>query len=126
MSAMVARCLARSNAFQIDASLSYEMKTEQLNGSDFKGRNYFEFNVIPSFKFGSGWDVFAQYDFVNYEESETDGDGNGDDGFNHCLALGINNWFRPNMQLGIKFEQDIDGENTAQSQGFNLRYLWIF
>lgn len=112
--------------FQIDASLSYQIETKKLDGSDDKGRNYFEFNFIPSVKFGGGWDVFGQYDYVKYQESETAGRGNSDDGFNHCVALGINNWFRPNMQLGIKFEKDIDGENTPASQGFNMRFLWIF
>ncbi|MBI5013969.1 MAG: transporter [Deltaproteobacteria bacterium] len=112
--------------FSVDGSLSYQIETKQLNGSENKGKNYFELNLIPSVNLGSGWDVFVQYDYVNYQKSQTGGEDNDDAGYNHCVALGVDNWFRPNMQLGLKFEQDVKGKNTAKSQGFNLRYLWIF
>lgn len=112
--------------FMLDASLSYNFATNKLDGSGDHGKNYFEVNIIPSVNFGHGWDVFLQGDYTNYAESKTGGNNNNDAGYNTSLAMGINNWFRPNMQLGIKFEKDLTGKNTPASQGFNLRYVWIF
>jgi hypothetical protein len=112
--------------FSVDGSLSYQIETDTLDGSDNRGKNYLEVNLIPSVNLGRGWDVFAQGDYTKYAESKTAGRGNGDDGYNLCMALGVNNWFRPDMQLGLKFEKDLRGKNTPASQGFNLRYLWVF
>jgi len=112
--------------FSIDASASYQIETNTLEGDENRGRNYLELNFIPSFNLGGGWDVFMQGDYTKYMKSRTHGDSNDDAGYNVCAALGVNNWFRPNMQLGIKGEYDIKGKNTPASKGFNLRYLWIF
>jgi hypothetical protein len=112
--------------FSIDGSVSYQIETDNLDGSESRGKSYLEVNVIPSVNLGGGWDAFLQGDYTKYAESKTAGKGNSDDGYNTCLALGVNNWFRPNMQLGLKVEKDLSGKNTPASQGFNLRYLWIF
>lgn len=111
--------------FQFDGSLSYQLEADTLDGARNRGKDYLELNGIVASVFGPT-DVFVQGDYTKYEETRSGGVGNGDSGFNTLLAVGVNYYFRPNMQIGLKLEKDLTGKNTSASHGFNLRYLWIF
>lgn len=111
--------------FWIDASMGYFHYFDDLSASDTHGKDYFEVNVIPSYHIGAV-SIYVQGDYKLTQQSELYGNNQNDDGFNFAVAPGIGWWFRPDMQLNLKYVVDVDGENELQGQGLNLRFAWIF
>ncbi|WP_373499951.1 transporter [Desulfococcus sp.] len=111
--------------FWIDGSMGYYMYFDDLSSTNTSGRDYFEINIVPSYHLGN-WSFYLQGDYRALQESKVDGVELNDDGYNVSLCGGVGWFFRPDMQLNLKYEQDIDGESDLQGQGFNLRWMWIF
>lgn len=111
--------------FWIDGSLGFYHYFDDRSSTDTTGKSYFEINLIPSYHIGP-WSIYLQGDYKVTRESQLDGVDLDDDGYNLAIAGGFSWMFRPDMQLNLKYVQDVDGENELQGQGFNLRWMWIF
>ena len=112
-------------AFWIDGSMGYYHYFDDLSDTSTSGRDYFEINLIPSYHVDT-WSFYLQGDYTILQESEVDGIDQNDDGYNFAIGGGVSWMFRPNMQLNLKYVQDIEGESVLQGQGFNIRLMWIF
>lgn len=112
--------------FWIDGSIGYFHYFDDLSVRDAHGRDYFEVNIIPSFHPTATLGIYVQADYKKTSESRYHGVDQNDDGYNIAIAPGIGWFFRPNMQLDLKYVMDVDGENEYQGAGFNLRYFWLF
>jgi len=118
----------RIGTFQLEGSLAYWYNFEDLD-SDARGNDYFEANFIATKKFIAShpWWLYLQADYTKYQESDDDeGHGRDDDGYNWTVAPGLGVAIRPNITIDLKYAIDVDGENTAKGQAFNLRVLWKF
>lgn len=111
--------------FHIDASMGYFYYFDDLSANNTHGKHYFEINVIPSYHIGSV-SLYVQGDYTVTQASELYGVDQDNDGYNLAIGPGINWFFRPNMELNLKYVADVDGESELQGQGINLRFLWIF
>lgn len=105
--------------------MGYFYNFDDLSARDSSGKDYFEINVIPSYHIGSV-SLYVQGDYKITQESKLYGVDQDDDGYNYAIAPGFGWFFRPNMQMNLKYVVDLDGENELQGQGLNLRFLWIF
>ncbi|GAB6143233.1 transporter [Desulfocicer niacini] len=111
--------------FWIDGSMGYYHCFDDLSDTLTSGRDYFEINMIPSYHVGT-WRFYLQGDYTILQVSEVDGVAQNDDGYNLAIGGGIPRMFRPNMQLNLKYVENINGESVLQGQVFNLRWMWIF
>jgi len=108
----------------LDASAGYWANFEDLRDNGNRNNDYFEVNGVVTYRFAKAW-IYLQADYTRYGESETDGKGNDDEGYNVMLAPAIGVAIRPAMTLDLKYGIDVDGESTMKGRSFNLRFLWV-
>jgi len=118
----------RIGALWLEGSTGYMYNLEDLD-SDAKARDAFEVNAIASYRFSSTfpWWIYVQGDYTRYLEGKDEiGNDLNNDGYNYVVSPGIGVAIRPNMTLDVKYDVDVDGENTSKGEGINLRLFWVF
>ena len=108
----------------LDASIGYMLNLKNKD-NDYQERDYFEFNPIISYHLAK-FSIYLQGDYVNYQSSEINGRDQHDSGYNVTLAPGIGYVINRAVSLDIKVEFGVDGKNSINGSGFNLRLMWIF
>lgn len=109
----------------LDSVIAYFHYFDDLKDDDTHGRDYFECNVIVSYHIRK-WRLFLQGDYKKTEQSQYYGVHQNDDGYNIALGPGIAWIIKPNIELDLKYDADVDGKNELQGQGVNIQFLWVF
>lgn len=115
----------RFGSFLIEGAVGYLYNFDDLKDDNTHGRNQWEFNVMPSFRFGK-WGLYMQGDYTISSQSKYYGKKQDDDGYNITAAAGISYMFTPTIELNFKYDVDVDGKSELQGQGLNLRLFVIF
>jgi len=116
------------NGFQLDASTGYWIEFDRQGASNTSGKSYWNVNGIIGYNFSKKFSVYSQWDYKLTDESEINGIGQDDDGYNLGTALGATLNFPGPFQIDAKVYTDLNNDNEALDEdiSFNVRFFVLF
>jgi len=117
--------LQRIGSVWLEACVGYYHYFDERHHHNTYGKDYFEYNAIVSYHFNK-WHVYLQGDYKDTRESKYRGVNMHDNGYNVALSAGLACSIGKNMELNLKYVQDVDGKDELQGQGLNFRLAYFF
>lgn len=114
--------------FMFEVSAGYWAEFDKEGTDTAKGKNYWEFNAIASYKWNSRFSFYNQWDYKITDESEVLGVKQDDDGYNYGTAIGVGYIVAPRFQIDAKAYTDLgnNDEQIEEDLTFNIRFAVIF